>query len=84
MPYLTKPARKGLDRLSPHDRSRALQIIDSLDGNPGLGKPLQGPLKGRRSVRFGRYRIIHTQDDNGAVVALHVRTRQSAHRPRLA
>lgn len=81
MPLLARPAQRGLDRLSPTDRSRALQIIKSLDTNPTLGKPLQGRWRGSRSVRFGQFRIIHKQTADGVVVVMRVAPRAKAYRP---
>lgn len=81
MPLLSRPAQKGLDRLTADDRSRALEIIGSLDTNPSMGKRLQGRLSGCRSVRFGDFRIIHRQRDDGAVVVLRVAPRGRAYRP---
>ena len=81
MPLLTRPAQKGLDRLTAADRSRALEIIASLGTDPSRGKRLQGRLSGCRSVRFGDFRIIHWQRDDGVVVVLRVAHRGHAYRP---
>ena len=81
MPRLARPAQRGLDRLSVADRSRALQIIGSLDSNPTLGKRLQGRWSGSRSVRFGQFRIIHKQMADGVVVVLRVAPRGQVYRP---
>ena len=81
MPLLARPARRGLDRLSAADRSRALHLIGSLDGNPTLGKRLQGRWSGSRSVRFDQFRIIHRQTTDGVVVVLRVAPRGEAYRP---
>ena len=78
MPLLARPAQRGLDRLSVADRSRALQIIGSLDGSPNLGKRLQGRWSGSRSVRFDQFRIIHRQTAEGVVVVLRVAPRGKA------
>ena len=81
MPLLARPARRGLDRLSAADRSRALQTIESLDSNPTLGTRLQGRWGGTRAVRFGQFRIIHKQMADGVVVVLRVASRGEAYRP---
>ncbi|MXZ97939.1 MAG: hypothetical protein F4110_01320 [Acidimicrobiaceae bacterium] len=47
-----------------------------------MDKRLQGRLSGCRSVRFGDFRIIHRQRDDGVVVVLRVAPRGRAYRPR--
>ena len=81
MPLLTRPAQRGLDRLAATERSRALEIIASLDSSPRMGKKLQGSLSGCRSVRLGSYRIIHRQREDGVVVVLRVAPRGRVYRP---
>ena len=51
MPLLSRPAQKGLDRLTAVDRARALEIIASLDTDPSMGKRPQGRLSGCRSMK---------------------------------
>lgn len=50
--------------------------LETLAANPEHGKPLQANLKRYRSVRLGRYRIIHRYDqanDTVWVVAVGIR-----------
>lgn len=42
--------------------------LDTLATNPEHGKPLQADLKRYRSVRIGRYRIIHRYDHENEIV----------------
>lgn len=35
-------------------------VLEALKGNPFLGKPLKGELKGKYSSRVGLYRIIYS------------------------
>jgi mRNA-degrading endonuclease RelE of RelBE toxin-antitoxin system len=59
---LSSQAEKFLDKLSRSDRrlyDRIDQALDRLRDDPLLGKPLQGPLAGLRSLRVGNIRIIH-------------------------
>ena len=38
---------------------RILRILDDIKQYPTDGKPLVGPLKGKKSYRFGKYRVIY-------------------------
>lgn len=42
--------------------------LETLAANPEHGKPLQADLKRYRSVRIGRYRIIHRYDKGTDIV----------------
>jgi mRNA interferase RelE/StbE len=42
--------------------------LETLATNPEHGKPLQADLKKYRSVRIGRYRIIHRYDHENDIV----------------
>jgi mRNA-degrading endonuclease RelE of RelBE toxin-antitoxin system len=42
--------------------------LETLAANPEHGKPLQADLKRYRSVRLGRYRIIHRYDQTNDIV----------------
>ena len=42
--------------------------LETLAANPEHGKPLQADLKRYRSVRIGRYRIIHRYDQGTDIV----------------
>jgi len=42
--------------------------LETLATNPEHGKPLQADLKNYRSVRMGRYRIIHRYDRTNDLV----------------
>ena len=59
---LTKRAVKDLDSLErsqPKYFNRIISKIQSLEDDPQSGKQLIGPLKGKRSLRVGDYRIIY-------------------------
>ena len=62
---LTPRAYRSLARLLKANESLAKRIsrkIDSLSQQPMQGKLLAGTLKGNRSLRVGRYRIIYRVD----------------------
>ena len=52
-------AQKFIKLLNDKEKDRILKSIGLLQNNPDLGKQLVGPLKGLRSLRAGRYRIIY-------------------------
>ena len=80
MPKLTNRAQKDLDGLPPALSTKAREIIDRLDDEPGLGKKLWGPLQGKRSARLGRsHRILYTAAE-GDIVVLTVTSRKDAYR----
>jgi mRNA-degrading endonuclease RelE of RelBE toxin-antitoxin system len=59
---LSSEARKSLRKLSRSDRrlfQRVDRALDRLAEVPEIGKPLQGPLKERRSWRVGPIRIVY-------------------------
>ena len=59
---LTHQAESVLDRMvhrEPELYKRVVQVLEDLQSDPFLGKPLKGPLKGRYSYRIGAYRIIY-------------------------
>jgi mRNA-degrading endonuclease RelE of RelBE toxin-antitoxin system len=80
MPELSKRAAKDLEGLPAAIRARAEAMIARLDREPGLGKKLQGPLRGVRSASLGRsYRILFRMSETGAFV-LTVVQRKDAYR----
>ena len=58
----TSIAQKFIKLLDSKDKERILKSIESLQNNPDLGKQLVGPLKGLRSLRVGRFRIIYKKE----------------------
>lgn len=52
-------AVRQLEKLSRHVALRVTNAIDGLVNDPLAGKPLQGQLKGCRSLRVGDYRVIY-------------------------
>lgn len=59
---LSSHARTSLRRLARSDRRlfrRVDRALDRLAEEPEIGKPLQGPLTGRRSWRVGPIHIVY-------------------------
>ena len=56
---LAPRAARELEALPEPARRRLLAALRDLQRAPPSGKPLKGPLEGRRSLRVGEYRIIY-------------------------
>ena len=59
---LSTHARKAYEKLARSDQRlfrRVDRALDRIATEPEAGKPLVGPLKGRRSYRVGTVRIIY-------------------------
>ncbi|MFG2743459.1 type II toxin-antitoxin system RelE/ParE family toxin [Streptomyces chartreusis] len=81
MATLSRRAQKDLEQLPNALRIKALNIIDRLDSEPGLGKKLLGPLAGIRSARLGRsHRILYEVKETGTAHVLTVSQRRDAYR----
>jgi mRNA interferase RelE/StbE len=52
-------AAKELEALPESPRRRLLTAVQALGARPLAGKPLKGPLEGRRSLRVGEFRVIY-------------------------
>ena len=51
--HITKNVKKDLDKLaSEQDKEETIKLLKELKGNPELGYPLKGKLKGYYSLHF--------------------------------
>ena len=66
----TSIAQKFIKLLDSKDKERIMKSVESLQNNPDLGKQLVGPLKGLRSLRVGRYRIIYKKEINELIILI--------------
>ena len=66
----TKSFEKGFRKLSLDVRRKVDWKIRQLEGNPHLGRPLHGDLKGRCSLRIGDYRVIYMVNEEARVLDL--------------
>ncbi len=57
--FVTKEFESEFKKLDKNLRERVISKIRELEYNPELGKPLRYSLKGLRSLRVGKYRIIY-------------------------
>jgi mRNA-degrading endonuclease RelE of RelBE toxin-antitoxin system len=70
---LSSNARRSYERLARSDRRLFVRVdraLDRLAREPDAGKPLQGPLAGRRSLRVGSSRIIYRFDQGMLLVLI--------------
>lgn len=66
------PSAAGDFRTLPSDiRPRVTLSIDNLGRSPELGKPLQGPYSGLRSLPVGEYRIVYRWDARTWAIVIH-------------
>ena len=65
----TKTSKKHFDSLKPKKtQDEVASVLEELARDPLIGKPLQGPLKGLRSKRIGKIRIIYKQIKSELVI----------------
>ncbi len=81
---LSNHARKSYEKLARSDRRLFVRVdraLDRLAGKPDSGKPLYGPLRGKRSFRVGTVRIIYRYEHSELLVlVLEIAQRQRAYR----
>lgn len=81
---LSSHARKSYEKLAHGDRRLFVRVdraLDRLARQPDVGKPLQGPSGGRRSLRVGPVRIIYRHEHEELLVfVLEIAQRQRAYR----
>jgi mRNA-degrading endonuclease RelE of RelBE toxin-antitoxin system len=81
---LSSHARKSYERLArsdPRTFKRVDRALGRLAREPDAGKPLQGPLRGRRSMRVGTVRIIYRFEKKEILVlVLEIAPRAAAYR----
>ena len=59
----SKEFDKDFSKLDKSNQAWVLKKIMALQNNPLVGKPLRFELKGFRSLRVGKYRIIYKIND---------------------
>ncbi|MBU0953607.1 MAG: type II toxin-antitoxin system RelE/ParE family toxin [Nanoarchaeota archaeon] len=67
---VTRRFQKSFKTLDHETQSRIKKTLPSLASDPSLGKPLHGPLKLKRSLRVGKYRVVYEVDEKRKVVTL--------------
>lgn len=84
---LSTHARRSYEKLARADRrlfQRVDRALDRLAEEPTAGKPLQGPLRGRRSYRVGSVRILYRFEARKLLVlVLEIPQRGQVYRDRL-
>ena len=67
---LTASAARAIQKLHPEIRKAAREALRELAQQPFAGKELQAELRGFRSYRFLRYRIIFRLDQEQRVLVV--------------
>lgn len=68
--YFSTQAAKFIKLLESETKERIRKAIKSLQMNPDLGKQLVGSLKGLRSLRIGKYRVIYKKELQDLVILI--------------
>ncbi len=66
---------KDIQALRPPLRERVERALQRIAADPATGKPLKGPLQGKRSYRVGDWRAYLIQEDTVYVETLDHRGR---------
>lgn len=66
----TNTAKKQFNSFGSKIQSELANVLEELAKDPLIGKPLQGPLKGFRSKRIGKFRIIYKQMQSELVIMI--------------
>ena len=66
----TQKAAKAILKLNPSIRKRIKRGIEELQLKPDIGKQLTGQLKGLRSLRISKYRIIYKKETADLIVLI--------------
>ena len=54
--------KKIFEKLDFENRERIIKRLKQIEQNPEIGKPLIYSLKGFRSIRIGKYRLLYAID----------------------
>lgn len=65
---LSSSAKQELGQVDKRYHSAIAKAFKRLQGNPRVGKPLIGHLKGFWKLRFSRYRIIYRIEESTVTV----------------
>jgi mRNA-degrading endonuclease RelE of RelBE toxin-antitoxin system len=77
----TPEARRLIRQLAPTIKVPIRSLVDELTTDPLIGKELREKLKGYRSARYSRYRVIYQYERQERLVTIHyVGTRRSVYR----
>jgi len=74
MPYqiiYSETSRKIIRRLHPSIKPLIKQKIESLRGDPFLGKALERELTGYYSLKSKKYRVTYRLDHPGKIIQIH-------------
>ena len=78
---IRRSAIRDLRRIADSDRTRIMEAIEWLSEQPLRGAALQGPLRGLRRLRIGKYRVLYKpRDEDRVLVVVRVAARGAAYR----
>jgi len=79
--FFTRQAEKDFSGLPKSEKKKAVKKLETLKGDPLLGKRLTGKLKGFMSLRFWPYRVIYHIDKQKKEIWIdHIIHRQGAYK----
>jgi len=79
--FFTKTSEKQYFSLSNKVQHEVALILEEIARDPLIGKPLQGALKGLKSKRVGKIRIIYQQKKNELIILIiNIEHRKSVYR----
>lgn len=77
--FLTQEFEKEFSKLEVKTQDRIIERLKDIEDDPQyFGKPLKHNLKGLRSSRIGKYRIIYMMDDK-VITAITVKHRKKVY-----
>ena len=56
--------KKIFEKLDFENRERIIKHLKQIEQNPEIGKPLRYSLKGFRSIRIGKYRLLYAIEED--------------------
>ncbi len=79
--FFTKTSEKQFRSLPEKIQDEIALILEGIARDPLVGKPLQGVLKGLRSKRVGKFRIVYKQEKQQLIIiVVNIEHRKSVYR----
>ncbi|HDM79075.1 MAG TPA: type II toxin-antitoxin system RelE/ParE family toxin [Deltaproteobacteria bacterium] len=76
----TPEAARLISKLHPESKKLIRAALDELRSNPFLGAPLESELRGYRSLKAKRYRVVYkVNEEEGLIDILYVGHRRSVY-----
>ena len=79
--FFTTTSEKQYLSLSNKVQREVALILEEIARDPLIGKPLQGALKGLKSKRAGKFRVVYQQKKNELIVlVINIEHRKSVYK----